>query len=125
MVVGHWLGVRNTERIMLAVREQDNVQLAQRVQEAGSAYVTALAALEKSRTTRGPAIGSKWENPSPQAELEIQQGREAALGSLYGAAIELSRLAPGDADIVRVLQILENRRFQEGTLRGSRQMIWF
>ena len=44
---GHALGSRTTAETLLAVREQDAAQLAQGIQEAGSAYVSALAALSE------------------------------------------------------------------------------
>jgi hypothetical protein len=116
--LGQWMGARNAERVLLAVREQDNAQVAQRIQEAGSAYVTALVALEKMRAGAAAA-------PSAQAASEIRQGREAALGALYGAVIELARITPGDHHISQLLQILEERKFQETGIVGARKTVWF
>jgi len=109
--LGQWMGARSTERLMLAVREQDNALLAQRVQETGSAYARALAALVALRDS--PASGARGGQAMPAARVasELQQGSEAALGALYAAALELARLTPGDPDVLRILQILEDRRF--------------
>ena len=122
--LGHGMGARSTERVMLAVREHDNVQLAQRIQEAGSAYVSALVALGKLRATAGPGIGGVKVTLSSQEAWAIQQGREAALGALYGAASELNHMTPGDSDISQVLQILEERRFQETGAGGAKRTVW-
>jgi hypothetical protein len=117
LLLGQWMGARNAEQVLLAVREQDEAQVAQRIQEAGSAYVTALVALGKLRA--GVA------EPSAQAASEIRQGREVALGALYGAVVELARITPGDPHISQLLQILEERKFQETGIVGARKTVWF
>jgi hypothetical protein len=124
-LMGHWMGTRSTERAFLAAREQDATLLAQRVQEAGSAYVAALAALGDLRPVAGraPALGAPV--APALAATEIRQGREAALAALYGAAVELARLAPGDPDVSEVIRILESRRFQGTGGAGTRQQIWY
>ncbi|MFH0751542.1 MAG: hypothetical protein V2B17_06870, partial [Chloroflexota bacterium] len=124
-MMGHWLGARSTERAFLAAREQDAAQLAQRVQEAGSAYVAALVALGELRAAAVPGNGRGVSAPPTQADSEIGQGREAALGALYGAAFELARMTPGDPDVAGILQILEQRRHQ-GTGAGTGQTtVWY
>jgi len=124
-LMGHWLGARSTERAFLAAREQDAAQLAQRVQEAGSAYVAALAALGDSRPVAGQAPAPGTPVAPALAASEIRQGREAALAALYGAAVELARLAPGDPDVSDVIRILEGRRFQGIGAAGARQQTWY
>jgi hypothetical protein len=124
-LMGHWLGARSTERAFLAAREQDAAQLAQRVQEAGSAYVLALAALGDSRPVAGQAPAPGTPVVPALAASEIRQGREAALAALYGAAVELARLAPGDPDVSEVIRILEGRRFQGIGAVGTRQQTWY
>jgi len=107
VVLGQWMGARSTTQAFIQVREQDATQLALRIQEAGSAYVSALAAL---------------------GELGVggDEGREVALGALYGAANELARMSPEDADVLRVLQILEDRRDrEEGWEADDRNVVWF
>lgn len=111
-LLGHWMGTRSTEQAFLAVREQDAAHLAERVQAAGTAYVSALAALGDLRPAGGGEAGSRMPVPAPRAVSEIRQGREAALATLYGAAVELARLAPGDQDVSEVIRILEGRRSQ-------------
>ena len=123
MFVGQWMGARSAEKILLAVREQDNTRLAQHVQEAGSAYVTALAALEKLHAGTGQITDAS--NPASQTAWEIQQGREAALGALYGATIELARITPGDPHITQLLRILEDRRFKPAEVRRAKPTMWF
>jgi len=113
LALGQWMGSRSMTQAFLAVREQDAQQVALRIQEAGSAYVAALASLTDLRSADGPG--------------EYTQGREAAMGALYGAAFELARLSPDDPDVLQVLQILEDRRNQDQGWRppGSRSVIWF
>ncbi|MFC1660366.1 hypothetical protein ACFL3S_02720 [Gemmatimonadota bacterium] len=123
MVLGQWMGARSTSEVFLAVREQDVAQLALQIQEAGSAYVAALAALGELRSDGAPAAA---EEDLVRQASDFQQGREVALGALYGAAYELARLTPEDADVLRVLQILEARRDREAGLVGdSRDVVWF
>ena len=121
---GHALGSRTTAETLLAVREQDAAQLAQGIQEAGSAYVSALAALSELRVASAGEGGGGAEEAAGGDVLA--QGREAAMGSLYAAAFELARLSPGDADVLRILEILAQRR---GEARGNddvvRNVVWF
>jgi hypothetical protein len=123
MVMGQWMGSRTTTDAFMAVREQDANHLALRIQEAGSMYVSALAAMTRLQS-QDPS-GVEATDPSANAVL-IQQGREAAFGALYGAANELARLSPDDADVLRVLQILEERRGrEEGWGANDRNTVWF
>lgn len=124
VALGHRMGTRSTAEAFLAVREQDAASLALRIQEAGSAYVSALAAL-------GELGGATEQRPSGQGAVAshaaqgIEQGRAAALGALYGAAFELARMAPGDADVLRILRILEERRTRDLGGEPARNMVWF
>ena len=119
---GERLGSRSTAQVFLEVREQDAAQLALRIQEAGSAYVAALAALGE-LGLEDDAGGSPF---SSSAGLDLRQGREVALGALHAAANELARMKPGDEDILRVLRILETRRArEEGRLEDDRNTVWF
>jgi len=124
VVLGQWMGVESTSQAFMAVREQDATQLALRIQEAGSAYVSALAALGELQAAGSGSERS--EEVNPRGGSEFQQGREVAVGALYGAAYELARLNPDDADVLRVLRILEERRArEEGRLGDERNMVWF
>jgi len=122
--LGQWIGSQSTAQAFLAVREQDAGQLAMTIQEAGTAYVSALAALGELRAPEGER-GSVREGAVHSA-ADLQQGREVALGALYGAAFELARMSPDDADVIRVLQILEDRRArEEGFGDSPRNWVWF
>jgi hypothetical protein len=124
IALGHHLGTRSTAEAFLAVREQDAAGLALRIQEAGSAYVSALAELGELRGGAGPDPAGQNVAASHAAQ-GIEQGRAAALGALYGAAFELARMAPGDADVLRILQILEERRARDLGGEPARNMVWF
>jgi hypothetical protein len=123
--LGQWMGSRNTAEVFLAVREQDATQLAMTIQEAGSAYVSALAALGELRV-EGPGQGEPGQADPLFSAADLQQGREVAMGALYGAAYELARMTPDDADVLGVLQILEDRRArEEGWAANTRNVVWF
>ena len=124
VVMGDWMGSQSTTQAFIQVREQDAAQLALHIQEAGSAYVSALAALSEFRVAEEKDEG---EGGSPSLSgMELEQGREVALGALYGAVYELARLAPEDADVLRMLQILEDRRIRdEGGVDEDRNVVWF
>lgn len=124
LVTGHWMGTRGTTQAFLAVRDQDAAELALRIQEAGSAYVSALAALGELRGSDAQGTGAGAVTHA-QAASEMRQGREAALGALYGAAFELARMAPGDAEVVKILQILEERRSRDLGSAQGRNVVWF
>jgi hypothetical protein len=125
VLMGQWLATQSTERALLAVREHDSAQLAQRVQEAGTAYISALVDLGELRATAGPGNGEGSAPSARQAAAHVQQGREAALGSLYGATVEMARLMPGDPDIARILQILKQRQFPGTRAAGMQETVWY
>jgi hypothetical protein len=123
---GQRMGSMTTAEAFIQVREQDAAQLALRIQEAGSAYVAALAALSE----LGPGlVGQGGAGPGQAASLQgvgLRQGREVALGALYGATNELARMSPDDVDVLRILQILEERQAREEGRGGSdRNVVWF
>lgn len=124
VVLGEWMGSQSTTQAFIQVREQDAAQLALRIQEAGSAYVSALTALGELQD--GWAAEGGPDGKAAMAGTELRQGREVALGALYGAANELARLSPDDADVLRVVQILEERRARdEGWGGNDRNVVWF
>lgn len=124
-LMGHWMGARSTERAFLAAREQDAAQLAQRVQETGSAYVAALAALGDLRSAPGRGLDVGVQAAPARAVADLRQGREAALAALYGAAVEVARIAPGDPDVADVIRILEMRRFGSTGAVAASQRTWY
>lgn len=122
--LGQWMGTRSTAQAFLAVREQDAAQLAMTIQEAGSQYVSALAALSQlsalEQRGEGEGAGTVF------AAQELQQGREVAIGALYGAVFELARLSPDDMALLSVLQILEERKARADGYGGeARNVVWF
>jgi hypothetical protein len=122
--LGQSLGTRSTAQAFLAVREQDATQLAMTIQEAGSQYVSALAALGELRTP-DPNEGGSEEGVLLSAD-DLQQGREVALGALYGAAYELARMSPEDMDVLQILRIMEERKDrEEGYTGNARNVVWF
>jgi len=122
--LGQWIGSKSTAQAFLAVREQDAAQLAMTIQEAGTAYVSALAALGELRA--GEIEGGAAGEGAVFSAADLQQGREVALGALYGAAFELARMSPDDDAVIRVLQILEDRRArEEGFWDSPRNWVWF
>jgi hypothetical protein len=124
ILLGQWMGARSTTQAFIQVREQDAAQVALRIQEAGSAYVAALAALGQIEAA-GEGSGDSEVGP-PGVRSGVDQGREVAMGALYAAANELARMSPGDADVLRVLQILEDRRArEEGRADEARNVVWF
>jgi hypothetical protein len=125
VLLGHWMGTRSTERAFLAVREQDAAHLAQRVQETGSAYVSALAALGDLWPAAGQRPGGGTDVTPARAVSEIRRGREAAFAALYGATVELVRIAPGDPDVTLVLRVLEERRFGADRAATGRRTVWY
>ncbi len=122
MFLGQWMGNRSTAQAFLAVREQDATQLAMTIQEAGSQYVSALAALSELGVP-GEEEGAEG---SSLTGADLQQGREVALGALYGAVYELARMSPDDMDVLQVLQILNDRRQrEEGGGVKTLNTVWF
>ena len=122
--MGQWMGTRSMAQAFLAVREQDAAQLAMTIQEAGSQYVSALAALSELRASAFGQGGE--EGGSLFSAADLQQGREVAFGALFGAAYELARMSPEDMDVLRILQILDERRDREdGYSNNARNVVWF
>jgi hypothetical protein len=112
--LGQYLGGRQTADAMLAMHRQDSGRLAESVQRASAAYLTALSDL----TVR--AAGA------PPAERDA--GREAVRRSLYQAADQLVRLAPDDPLASRILQAFEQAEAGPGAPPRDdveQQVIWF
>ncbi len=113
MVVGQRVTVRDTSAVLAAVMGPDaRASRAARVQETGSAYVRAVAALSQS---------------GGGTQSVDSDGLEAATVALHAAALELARAAPDDATIALVLAVLQERLARverEGATR-PRATIWF
>lgn len=112
-LAGHRIGASTATEALLAGRGQD---AALRVQEAGTAYVRALVALEAMREAG--------------REEMVGQGREAASVTLHAAAQVLERLDPSDPLLPVLTELLEER-LREGVPDPARdgrevqQTIWF
>jgi len=92
LVGQRWADARGAETPVRA--SHDPLRAAVEVQRTGTEYVAALRVLAE----RG------------DGQEERKQGREAALSTLYGAAHELVRLAPGDAGATSILQSVSTTR---------------
>jgi hypothetical protein len=95
VTTGQWLEGRTTANVVAAALQSNALAQAMEVQQAGSAYVRALARLsEMADAADAGALGA---------------GREAAGVALHAAAIELARLSPDDPAIQEVLNVLDAR----------------
>ena len=114
VVVGQWMGTRSTVQAIVAVEESNARQVAALVQQTGSQYAAALAALSQ---VPASASDSNW----------VAQGREVALTALYTVADQMVQVAPDDPLVARILQALEGqqRSSEEGSATPVRQVVWF
>ena len=93
ILVGSWMKPSlATQRV--PVEEGDVRNLAEEVQYSGSQYVMAIANWRRSK-----AVGS-----------DAEQGREAALATLYGAAYELQKVPSGDSQLKSVVGSIADMR---------------
>ena len=112
--LGQSLGSRQTADAMLAMHRQDGAQAVDAVQQAGVAYLAALSDL----------VQQAAHEPTEQRD----QGRQAALHSLYQVADQMVRLAPDDPLVSRILQAFDQVQtetdpaVQDGL---EQQVIWF
>jgi hypothetical protein len=112
VTLGQWLGVRQGAETFMALQRDDALATALEVQQAGSAYVSALASLVE-RTDRTDAA-------------TVAQVREVALAALWGAAWEIVRLAPDDPVAGQILRGFEATPQAAGVQREeARHVIWF
>jgi hypothetical protein len=114
IAVGQWLGSRAVADSMATAQQETALEMAKAVQHAGSAYVSALAAL--SQLADSSANGA------------LAQGREAALTALYAAAHELVQLAPDDPIAVTIRDRLEHLRQEQDAGDDQdtiRHVVWF
>jgi len=108
---GQFTGARSTADAMLAVREADAAATAALVQQAGTAYVRAIAALADQSERAGP-------------DAVAGQGEAAAVAAFTAAAEEWTRLDPENETAHQVLSLLTTR---QGAAEGAAasQTIWF
>ena len=116
VVVGQYLGTRNTIGAVAQLQGSSASAAAAQVQRAGSAYVRAMEAL----VTNAQQAQSRGQDAS--------QAREVALTALHEAANEVVRLAPNDPVVAKILQGIEQQKRQSQTRGGrpaERKIVWF
>jgi len=115
VTVGQQWALRSTADVLAAFQDDAGAAAAARVQQTGSAYVAALAAL--------------GQLAADEPAREVAEGREVALAALYAAATQLVRLDPDDPVATRLLQSLERSGETadpaESTAEARRQVVWF
>ncbi len=115
---GSWIEARHTTQIVTEMHQQDAKQAAALVQQTGSAYVSAMAALASYAETK------QQTNPSAASTHEIAQGREVAVNALHAAANQLVRIAPEDPLAVRILAGM-NQAARKDTAGATDRLVWF
>ncbi|MEE8360867.1 MAG: hypothetical protein V3R71_01870, partial [Gemmatimonadales bacterium] len=107
-------GARSTVQAIVAVEEANAREVAALVQQTGSQYAAALAALTQVPSSESD---SNW----------VAQGREVALTALYTVADQMVQVAPDDPLVARILQALEGdrRSSEEGSGTPVQQVVWF
>lgn len=118
VVVGQYVGTRSAVSVVAEMQSsKDPGAAAAQVQQTGTAYVHALAALVNAAQQGQPG--------GPEAS----QAREVALTALHEAANEIVRLAPNDPVAAKILQGIEQdkRQKQSDSSRpdADRQIVWF
>ena len=91
--VGAWMGPFSSA-VPVHSRNDESESLAEDVQHWGTQYVTAIA---------------NWRREEPSGP-DAEQGREAALAALYGAAYELHKLRPEDPQLRSVVRSIADLR---------------
>ena len=112
--MGSWLEARHTTQVVTQMHEQDATRAAALVQQTGSAYVSAMAALASM------SEGNRSNPPNP----EFAQGREVAVNALHAAANQLVRIAPEDPLAVRILAGM-GRAAQRDSSLATNRLVWF
>jgi len=105
VATGQWLAGRATAEVVTAALETGAFAQAMAIQEAGSAYVRAVARFTE--MVESGEVGTAG------------AGREAAGVALHAAAIELARLSPDDRSIQEVLNVLDARAFSRPSVEGG------
>jgi hypothetical protein len=117
VVVGQYVGTRSAVSVVAEMQGLQDGSAAAQVQQTGTAYVQALAALVNAAQQGQPA--------GP----ESSQAREVALTALHEAANQIVRLAPNDPVAAKILQGIEQEKQQKqsdnGRSAADRQIVWF
>lgn len=111
LATGQYMATRS---VVAVVRQQDQQQAAQLVQQTGSAYVQALSRLSQVSNTTAGAQG--------------QQGREVAQAMLRAAADEVVRMNPNDPVATGILAAFDRAKAQQRAApdtAGKQSVVWF
>ncbi|HYJ79358.1 MAG TPA: hypothetical protein VEW03_07150 [Longimicrobiaceae bacterium] len=115
LAAGQYVAGRATARAVVEAQRQDARHPALAVQQAGSAYVSALSRFASVADTAGAA--------------QTAQGREVAVAMLRAAASELVRISPDDPLASGILAALDRTRTQPTTTQadttGKQRVVWF
>ena len=114
VITGHWLSDRRTAAILAAQQRATLSEVADVVEQTGSAYVAAMTQLAETNATPGTA--------------ETLEARQRALQILHLAANEVVRLAPNDPVAVKILQGFDHQAAQQAPVEKRerrRQIVWF
>ena len=115
MVTGQWLSDRQTAQLLAQQQRATLTEVADVVEQTGSAYVAAMSRLAETNATQGAP--------------ETMEARQTALQILHLAANEVVRLAPNDPVAVKILQGFEHQTAQQQTATQTRerrrQIVWF
>lgn len=115
--MGSWLEARHTTKVVTQMHEQDAARAAALVQQTGSAYVSAMAALASATE------GAKAGGPTPP-DTDLAQGREVAVNALHAAANQLVRIAPEDPLAVSILAGMGRAAGRDSSSATDR-LVWF
>lgn len=121
---GSWMEARHTTQVVSAMHEQDATRAAALVQQTGSAYVSAMAALAsyaENKQQSAPASGARG---TEATSAELAQGREVAVNALHAAANQLVRIAPEDPLAVQILSGM-NKAARRDTASTTDRLVWF
>ena len=116
---GSWMESRHTTEVVTEMHHEDATRAAALVQQTGSAYVSAMAALAAYTESKQQA------NPqaTPTTSPDLAQGREVAVNALHAAANQLVRIAPEDPLAVRILAGMNSAKHD--TTGGTDRTVWF
>ena len=114
VITGQRLSDRRTAEMLAAQQRATLSEVADVVEQTGSAYVAAMTQLAETNATPGTA--------------ETLEARQRALQILHLAANEVVRLAPNDPVAVKILQGFDHQAAQQTPVEKRerrRQIVWF
>lgn len=113
VVVGQWMGSRQTANALAALYSDPTDRAAALVQSTASAQRAALSDLVDAARSAQPE--------------DVERAREVAFAALWAAAAEIARLDPDDPAAARILLELKRARLGETEREpeGVRSVVWF